>query len=160
MDKNKLIESAKVLVTRKTSISGPLEGKLEFCAAELTASLKTRPDLEDLIGAGNMIFMEMNHISHFRYMNSFAALFDPKSFVETVLWVFRTYRARGFSVQYWEVMLPEAMTILRQQLGDAHYQELGPYYEWLHANIETFACLSKTELSMFEELAGKAGSHD
>jgi len=159
VDKNQLLESAKVLATRATSISGNLEGKLELCAAELTASLKNRPDLEDLIGVGNMSIMEMNHINHFRYMNSLAALYDPKSFVETVIWVFRTYRARGFSVQYWKVMLPEAMTILRQQLGDAHYHEFGPYYEWLHANIETFARLSETELSVFEELAGKDGSH-
>lgn len=160
MNKSQLLESAKILTTRPNSTLGDLEGKLERCAAELTATLRIRSDLEDLIGAGNMSIMEMNHINHFRYMNSLAALYDPKSFVETVLWVFRTYRARGFSVQYWEVMLPEAMTILRQQLGDAHYQELGPYYEWLHANIETFARLSETELSVFEELAGKDGSHD
>jgi hypothetical protein len=160
MNKNQLLESAKSLAAQKTSISGILEKKLETCAAELTASLKTRPDLEDLIGAGNVSTMEMNHVNHFRYMNSIAALYDPTSFVETVLWVFRTYRARGFSITYWEVMLPEAMAILRQQLGDAHYRELGPYYEWLHANIETFARLSETELSVFEELAGKDGSHD
>lgn len=159
MNKNQLVESAKGLVAQQTSISGALERKLETCAAELTASLKSRPDLEDLIGPGNMSTMEMNHVNHFRYMNTVAALYDPKSFVETVLWVFRTYRARGFSVRYWEVMLPEAMKILRQQLGDAHYSELGPYYEWLHANIQTFARLSETELSAFEELTDKDGCH-
>lgn len=159
MNKNQLVESAKGLVAQQTSISGALERKLETCAAELTASLKSRPDLEDLIGPGNMSTMEMNHVNHFRYMHTVAALYDPKSFVETVLWVFRTYRARGFSVRYWEVMLPEAMKILRQQLGDAHYSELGPYYEWLHANIQTFARLSETELSAFEELTDKDGCH-
>ena len=160
MDKNQLLESAKVFATRAASTSGHLEGKVELCAAELTAALNARPDLEELIGAGNMSVMEMNHINHFRYMNSLAALYDPKSFVETVLWVFRTYRARGFNVKYWEIMLPEAMIILRQHLGDAHYHELGQYYEWLHANIQTFASLSETELSVFEELGGKDGSHD
>lgn len=159
MDKIQLLESAKVFATRTASISGHLEGKVELCAAELTAALNARPDLEELIGAGNMGVMEMNHINHFRYMNSLAALYDPKSFVETVLWVFRTYRARGFSVKYWEIMLPEAMIILRQHLGDAHYHELEPYYEWLLTNIQTFARLSETELSVFEELGGKDGSH-
>ncbi len=107
MDKSQLLESAKILATRPNSTLGALEGKLELCAAELTAALRVRSDLEDLIGEGNMGVMEMNHTNHFRYMNSLAALYDPTSFVETVLWVFRTYRARGFNVQYWEVMLPE-----------------------------------------------------
>jgi hypothetical protein len=159
VDKNQLLESAKVFASRTASISGVLEGKVELCAAELTAALNARPDLEELIGAGNMSVMEMNHINHFRYMNSLVALYDPKSFVETVLWVFRTYRARGFSVQYWEIMLPEAIIILRQHLGDVDYHEMGPYYEWLRDNIQTFARLSETELSVFEELGGKDGSH-
>jgi hypothetical protein len=155
MKKNILIESARNIVASAVFSSAVWEKNLNAHAAELNAILSRREDLEELIGPGNSSVMEMNHANHFRYMISVAALFDPKSFVETVLWVFRTYRARGFSVRYWEVMLPEARGILYRHMGDDYLRELGPYYEWLLANIPAFADLSETELSAFEDL-GKA----
>lgn len=155
MNKSLLTQSAKTLKATGALNFLALENRSSIWAAELTAILSGRSDLEDLIGPGNLSVMEMNHANHFRYMISVAALFDPKSFVETVLWVFRTYRARGFSVRYWEVMLPEAMGILHRHMGDDYLHELGPYYEWLLANIPAFADLSETEISAFEDL-GKA----
>lgn len=160
MDKKIIVDSAKNIVASTAFSPSVWETSLNNHAAELTAILSGRPDLEDLIGPGNLSVMEMNHANHFRYMMSVAALFDPKSFVETVLWVFRTYRARGFSVRYWEVMLPEAMGILRRHMGDDYLQGLEPYYEWLLANIPAFAELSETELSAFEELGGHDDCHD
>lgn len=160
MNKNIIVDSAKNIVTSTVLSPSAWEAGLNNHAAELTAILSRREDLEDLIGPGNLSVMEMNHANHFRYMISTAALFDPKSFVETVIWVFRTYRARGFSVRYWEVMLPEAMNILHRHMGDDYQQGLGPYYEWLLANIPAFAELSETELSAFEELGGHDNCHD
>ena len=125
---------------------------VETCAADLTRSMKLVPDLEGLIGEGNLDVMETNHGNHFRYMTSACALFDPRSFVETVLWVLRTYRARGFSVRYWHVMLPKAMDVLRTHLAPSDYEEIRPFYEWLFANIQVFAQLSETEISIYEQM--------
>jgi len=155
MDKNQLVKSATTLQVKDVSGFLALADRSEVWAAELSAVMKRRPDLEDLIGPGNLSVMESNHANHFRYMRSVVALFDPKSFVETVLWVFRTYRARGFSVRYWEIMLPEAMAILRRDLGDDDLNAAKPYYAWLHAHIPSFAALSETELSAFERLGGQ-----
>ncbi len=155
MNKTQLVESAKALKVRDASGFLALEDRSDIWAAELSAAMNRRHDLESLVGQGNVSVMESNHANHFRYMRSAIALFDPKSFVETVLWVFRTYRARGFSVRYWEVMLPEAMGILHRNLGEDYLSGVEPYYEWLLASIPAFASLSETELSAFEQLGGK-----
>ncbi len=125
---------------------------VETCATDLNRSMRLVPDLESLIGEGNLDVMETNHVNHFKYMSSTCALFDPRSFVETVLWVQRTYRARGFSLRYWDVMLPKAMDVLRTHLGPSDFDEIRPFYEWLRSNIQIFAQLSETELSVYEQM--------
>lgn len=152
MDKTGLTTSAAALAEASPQAASAFEGVVDACAADLTRSMKLVPHLESLIGEGNLEVMETNHGNHFRYMSSACALFDPRSFVETVLWVLRTYRARGFSLRYWDVMLPKAMEILRTHLAPADYEEIKPFYEWLRGNIHIFAQLSETELSLYEQM--------
>lgn len=159
MDKTALVASATSLKDISSEAAASFEAVTEACAAALTAALRQRPDLETIIGAGNLPVMESNHINHFKYMGSTSALFDPASFVETVLWVVRTYRARGFTVSYWDIMLPLAMNILQTTLRPPHFEEVAPFYRWLTDNIETIARLSETEPSVYETLGGLHGEH-
>ena len=157
MDKLALIQSASHLHEISPKAASRLEDIVDACAAELTAAMRREPDLEALVGQGNTEVMETNHGNHFRYMSATAALFDPQSFVETVLWVLRTYRARGFSVRYWDVMLPKATEILCRRLEHGHFEQVRPFYDWLQANIPAFARLSETEGSAYERMGGLHG---
>lgn len=157
MDKQFLIHSASSLKEISPQAAARFEDIVEACAVELTSAMRAEPDLADLIGDGNDEVMETNHGNHFRYMSATAALFDPPSFVETVLWVLRTYRARGFSVRYWDVMLPKAVEILGRHLGPGHFGEVRPFYDWLQANIRAFMRLSETEGSAYERMGGLHG---
>lgn len=152
MDKTGLTTSAAALTEVSPQAASAFTDVVEACAADLTRSMKLVPHLESLIGEGNLEVMETNHGNHFRYMSSACALFDPRSFVETVLWVLRTYRARGFSLRYWDVMLPKALEVLRTHLAPSDYEEIKPFYEWLRGNIQIFAHLSETELSVYEQM--------
>lgn len=157
MDKTGLKKSAAALREASPQAASAFGSVVEACAADLTQSMKLVPHLESLVGEGNLEVMETNHVNHFRYMSATCALFDPESFVETVLWVLRTYRARGFSVRYWDVMLPKAMEILGSRLIPSDYEEIRPLYEWLLDNIKVFAQLSETELSVYEQMGGTHG---
>ena len=152
MDKTGLMTSAAALKEVSPQAASAFADVVETCATNLNRAMRLVPDLENLIGEGNLDVMETNHSNHFRYMNSTCTLFDPRSFVETVLWVQRTYRARGFSLRYWDVMLPKAMDVLRTHLGPSDYDEIRPFYEWLRSNIHVFAQLSETELSVYEQM--------
>jgi hypothetical protein len=160
LSKTGLIESARALAEASPRAARAFEGVVDACAADLTRSMKLVPELENIIGEGNLDVMETNHGNHFRYMCSASALFDPTSFVETVLWVLRAYRARGFSVRYWNVMLPKALETLRAHLGPSDYEEIRPFYEWLLDSMPAFVRLSETELSAYEQMGGAHGLHD
>jgi hypothetical protein len=157
MNKQPLIHSASNLREVSPQAAAKFDDIVEACAAELTAAMREEPGLTELIGDGNAEVMETNHGNHFRYMSACAALFDPASFVETVLWVLRTYRARGFSLRYWDVMLPKAVEILGRRLEPGHFGEVRPFYDWLQANMAEFALLSETEDSLYERMGGLHG---
>ena len=154
MNKLSLIHSASSLKEISPQAAAEFEDVVEACAVELTLAMRKEPDLADIIGEGNTEVMETNHGNHFRYMSATAALFDPQSFVETVLWVLRTYRARGFSVRYWDIMLPIATTILSRRLGADAFEEIRPFYDWLLAHIPAFARLSEEVNSVYEKMGG------
>lgn len=154
MNKPGLILAAGRLADISAEAVRAFEGQADACAVELSTAMRRFPDLADFIGEGNAETMDTNHVNHFRYMSSAAALFDPTSFVETVLWVLRTYKARGFSARYWKVMLPEAEAILGRRLEPEHFEMIRPFYAWLQENIDAFDRLSEAEDTAFERMGG------
>jgi hypothetical protein len=159
MDKTALITSAASLREVSPETAAAFESMAESCAAALTSALHRHADLDSVIGPGNQDVMETNHLNHFKYMASTTALFDPASFVETVLWVVRTYRARGFSLVYWEVMLPLAADIVRTTLQPRPFEEIAPFYRWLSDHVAHIALLGETEVSAYEMLGGLHDDH-
>lgn len=153
MDKQTLFDSAEALILPSGNTSESLEMYADICAKELTAVMHDRSELQNLIGEGNEHVMEINHHNHFKYIASLVSLYDPKSFVETVIWVFRTYRAQGFQVDYWRVMLPQAKRVLKKHLTDGEYAEAVIIYDWLFNNISAFATLSEEETSFYEKIS-------
>lgn len=159
MNKTDLIVSAAGLREVSPQTATAFDSAAETCAAALTAALHQQPDLDSVIGPGNQDVMATNHHNHFKYMASTTALFDPASFVETVLWVVRTYRARGFSLAYWHVMLPLATDIVRTTLPPRHFEEIAPFYRWLAGHVDLIARLGETENSVYETLGGLHDDH-
>ena len=79
-------------------------------------------------------------------MESLFGSYDPKIFVETVLWVFRTYRNHGFNTSYWAANLDIWVEILRSSVSEETYREVYPYYHWLIVNIPVFTMLTDKDI--------------
>lgn len=102
-----------------------------------------RPDINDLVGEGNLEMMKDNHSNHARFMESVFINYEPEILVDTVLWVFRAYRSRNFSSTYWAAQLNAWMNIYKTELSEKTYTEILPFYKWLQVNIPVFNALAE-----------------
>ena len=108
--------------------------------------LSGREDLGRLIGEGNWSMARDNNRNFARFMESIFSNDNPEGFTETVLWVFRAYRAHGFQTTYWAANLNIWMEVLEQDMSPAAFQEIEPFYDWLIVNIPVFTLLSESEV--------------
>ena len=62
--------------------------------------LLNRSDLTILIGANNIEIMTTNHLNHANFISSIIVIKSAKTLFDTIIWVYRTYIARGFTHRY------------------------------------------------------------
>lgn len=103
----------------------------------------SRHDLSAMIGEGNEAMMKDNHNNHALFMESIFTNYNPEVLVETVLWVFKSYRAHGFQVTYWPAQLNAWIKIIEKELSPASCKTILPFYQWLIVNIPAFTELSE-----------------
>jgi hypothetical protein len=120
--------------------------KREQLASMGNQLMSERPDLERLVGQGNQLMAENNNRNFARFMESLFHQYQPEVLVETVLWVFRTYRAHGFTLAYWPANLDSWVNILEKELSAASFKAIYPFYNWLITNIPVFAKLTDSEI--------------
>lgn len=153
MTKEDLIKSALSLTQPSEAAANEAMNHIGAMAEALTEAISNHDDVDALIGPGNLPLMHTNHTNHYEYMASVYDLYDPVSFVETVIWVFRTYRAHGFSVDYWAHMLPASKKVMEEHLSPSAYEQTAPFHDWLFEHIAAFRQVSDTTTSFFEDLA-------
>ncbi len=153
MTREELITAAEALAkpTPEAASEYALQG--ELLAGELNKTMSAREDLPALIGPGNQAMMEDNHRNHVRFMSSLLRDFQPAVLVETVLWVFRAYRAHGFRLTYWPAQLDHWMELLKDRLTPSSFKAIAPIYEFMIVQQPAFTLLSDKAL----EEAGAPG---
>lgn len=129
---NKLRQPGAEAAQEYASARGSVQAELEAVMAERGAHCALYPEHLSAM-------MQDNLSNHFRYMDSVFQLYDVRSFVETVTWVFATYMGRGVRAEYWKTMLPECLGILRRRMTPASFAEIAPFYEALLRNVDRFA---------------------
>lgn len=127
--------------------------KRERLVALFNERFSARPDLFDLIGERNKLMMEDNHRNHARFMESIFRHHSPKVLTETILWVFRAYRAHGFRLAYWPAQLDSWVELYRAELSAATFAEIEPFYYWMIIRQPAFVALS-------DALLGDAPAHE
>jgi hypothetical protein len=144
MNKSYLIETACAL--KKVQIEAVKEyvDKREFMVGRVNELMVQRSDLFMLIGDDNLEMMKDNHSNHHQFMSSVFEFPNVEVFVETILWVFRTYRSHGFQDSYWTAQLNSWLVVIKQYLSTQAYDQISPYYEWMQINIPLFARISST----------------
>lgn len=146
MDKNYLLETAKKLKQVSDLSIQEYTKKQELFIMQINNQMLERADLESLIGKNNTSIMQDNHANHVRFITSILKNNNSDVLVETVLWVFRSYRSHGFSSNYWAAQLNAWIQILKNELSSEAYNEVFPLYRWMQINIPIFVKVSDEKL--------------
>jgi len=146
MDKKDLLESAEKLKQVSEKNAAEFSAKKDALVEKMNAIMMKRPDLIEMVGAGNIEMMKDNHANHARFLESIFIKYTPEVLVDTVLWVFRAYRSRNFSSTYWAAQLNTWIEIYKNELTPECYNDIYPYYFWMQINIPTFNRLAEEEL--------------
>jgi len=149
--KEQLLETASGLRQASDSAAQEFSEKHGQLAEMGNQMMANRADIDKLVGKGNQQMAEDNNRNLARFMASLFSDFNPDVLVETVLWVFRAYRAHGFQTTYWAANLNIWVDIIRKELSEESYDVIYPYYNWLIVNIPIFVKLSDETLSEFSE---------
>lgn len=150
MTKEELIASAAELPPPGEDAAQEYMDKGSGLAAKVTASLRANHAVSRVVGQENFALMANNHVNHAQYMASVFYSYSPQSFVESVLWVYRTYTSHGFKHAYWPLQLTAWLEHMRRDLSPRAYEELSPFYRWLLDHHEKLAVLSRDSETAWE----------
>ena len=142
MNSNQLIESAKKIEPISNEVVKEFHHRMEELIALVNSKMMDRKDIEKLIGLNNLKMMKDNHANHARFIYSILYKPNPEVLVKSILWVFRTYRSHGFSINYWPSQLNCWMNVLKDHLSFEGYSQIAPLYNWMLTNVVNFAELS------------------
>ncbi|MDZ7794221.1 MAG: hypothetical protein U5P10_11210 [Spirochaetia bacterium] len=143
MTREEFIQSAQTLEQPSTEASQEFEAAAEHIANELNKHMTARADLENLIGdIANKAMLEDNSRNFCRFMSANFQSYKPEVFVDTVLWVFRTYRSHGFNISFWPANVDTCVEIIREILSTDSFNEVYPFYKWIIVNIPSFTIIS------------------
>jgi len=146
MTRDQLLQSAQKLVQPSAASAAEFTAKSETLAAVMNDQFRKRKDLAALVGDQNLDMMLDNHRNHIRFFCSLFVSYNPEVLVETVLWVFRTYRSHGFNLAYWPAQLDTWVEICKSELSASCFSEIYPFYHWMIVNNPVFARLSEEVL--------------
>jgi len=138
MSKETLLDKANNLKSLSTDSISELEDKKELILHKINITILQRKDLAELVGDNNIETLKDNHRNHLQFMLAIYKEFHVRVFVDTILWVFRTYRSRGFQIDYWTVLLNIFINVYKSELSDKAYAEVSPFYHFIIENIPVF----------------------
>ena len=146
MEKENLLKSAKQLNQPSVESISEFSQKLNMLVEKMNNYMLKRPDINELVGEGNLEMMKDNHSNHARFMESVFINYDPEVLLDTVLWVFRAYRSRNFSSIYWAAQLNGWINIYKTEFSEKTYNEIIPFYKWMQVNIPVFNTLAEQKI--------------
>ncbi|WP_421918104.1 hypothetical protein [Marinifilum sp.] len=146
MNKQQLLSSANELHQVKQNTANEYLEKSETLISKINTKMLNREDIKKLIGENNIGMMKDNHANHVRFIHSILNHYNAEVLVDTILWVFRSYRSHGFSANYWAAQLNAWIEILQEELNEDSRNEIHPYYNWILINIPSFVALSNEKL--------------
>ncbi|MCF8304546.1 MAG: hypothetical protein K9I94_14830 [Bacteroidales bacterium] len=145
MNKQELIASASEINQPSAGVVKEFHDKKEEILGRINQKMLARKDLTKLVGEENLQMMKDNHQNHLRFMESIFTKYNPTVLVETVLWVFHTYRSHGFNLTYWPAFLNTVINVMKEELSEKAFNEIYPIYNWILINQPAFIELTKPQ---------------
>jgi hypothetical protein len=147
MTKNQLLEIAPDLSDVSSKSKNELFGKMDALIAEMNDTMAKRTDIESLVGKDNLQMMKDNHSNHLRFVYALLDQYDKQVLLDTVTWVYRSYRSRGFHIHYWAAQINTWITIFKNYLSNETFEDIYPLYNWFSITIPHFSKISDTDLN-------------
>jgi len=135
MSKESLLQSASHLKPPSSEAQQAYEKHRETLSTDITNRLSNRSDINELVGENGMDMMIDNHRKYARFMSHLFKGYSAEVFIDTLLWVLRTYKQHGFHDAYWPAQLNGWLTALEQTLPEIYFKQISPFYEWLIVNM-------------------------
>ncbi len=104
--------------------------------------LESNTKIKQLIGGNPLYLMHNNHKNHAMFLNTVFKMNSSELLANTVPWVYRAYRARGFSYDYFLVELEAWKDAINKYLDNPRANEIIKIYNWMIANHEIMIHLS------------------
>lgn len=146
MTKSDLLQTAQVLNQVSEELADEYSSKRDVLVELMNKKMLERLDIKELVGENNSDMMKDNHANHARFLESVFYSYSPEVMVDTVLWVFRTYRTRNFSSIYWAAQINSWIEIYKENLSDKCFHAIFPYYKWMQINIPSFNSLAEKDI--------------
>lgn len=125
---------------------------------EVNTLMTAHPRIATLIGGNAMSMMHENHRNHIDFMATVFKFNRFEMLVKTVPWVYRAYRAHGFSFDYFLLELEAWKTAVKKRLDPAAAGEINAVYDWMLNNHDAMIELSTVipeEKDAYPELTGE-----
>ena len=146
MTKSDLLSTAQRISVVSEELAIEFSSKKDLLLDLMNKKMLDRIDIKDMVGENNVEMMKDNHANHARFLESVFYDYHPEVFLDTVLWVFRAYRSRNFSSTYWSAQLNTWLEIYEENLSEACFKAIYPYYNWMQINIPSFNSLAELEI--------------
>ncbi|MBF0467275.1 MAG: hypothetical protein HQK61_00065 [Desulfamplus sp.] len=149
MKREDLIESAGELEKVIPEAINEYREKQDKLVSIINERMLKRADIKELVGEQNLDMMKDNHKNHAMFVEAIMSNPNPEVLTDTVLWVFRSYRSRGFHQNYWSAQLSTWIDIIKANLSGKSFDAIYPLYNWFTINIPHFTNLSDKQLDHF-----------
>lgn len=104
------------------------------------------PQIVHLVGGNTFNMVRDNHINHAGFMANVFQFNSHEMLVRMIPWVYRTYRAHGFSFDYFPLELEAWKQAVSKFLDRASADEINAVYDWMLTHHEKMIELSQAVL--------------
>jgi methanogenic corrinoid protein MtbC1 len=118
------------------------EKAMEGLVNHVNDELEANHDILELIGGNPFDLMRNNHTNHAAFMTTVLKIGSYELLAKTIPWVYRTYRARGFSYDYFPVELAAWKHAIEKILDYGCATEVSKIYDWMIRNHENMISIS------------------
>lgn len=151
----KLINSLSAVPAVSPDAARAYEKAVDKLVNHVNSELEANPMIFELIGSNPFDLMRNNHSNHAVFMTTVFKIASYELLARTVPWVYRAYRARSFSYDYFPVELAAWKRAVEECLPHDYHDEINTVYDWMISQHENMILLSVSGEGLTFSLQGE-----
>lgn len=151
-----LLSSARSLRQVPPEAAGEYERQKGILMEEVNRAFNEHPDKARLLGPNPIDLIENNHLNHVTFMSSIFYLNQFELLAKVIPWVYRAYRTKGVSYDYFPVELGAWIESIRKHITVPGVDAILAIYAWMISNHDRFMHLAESHELVEPSLPEKA----